>query len=140
MNFLPIIRKFFKLIAYGALTLIGLVFLFFSFFPESLESNLKQYNLDQFLSNTGDKINTFSNEITFIKPSPETLKAVNSKGIYINYPQKSMRFSLEEEIPECPFDLNTCFGFHGKGTSTLRSNEHNQQLLDRIKLLDTVDW
>jgi len=96
MNFLPIIRKFFKFIAYGALTLIGLVFLFFSFFPESLESNLKQYNLDQFLSNTGDKINTFSNEITFIKPSPETLKAVNSKGIYINYPQKSMRFSLEE--------------------------------------------
>ena len=51
----------------------------------------------------------------------------------------AMRFSLEEEIPECPFDLNTCFGFHGKGTSTLRSNEHNQQLLDRIKLLDTVD-
>jgi hypothetical protein len=96
MNFLPIIRKFFKLIAYGAFTLIGLIFLFFSFFPENLESNLKKFNLDTLLTNTGEKITTFSNDLTFVKPSPETLKAVNSKGIYINYPQKSMRFSLEE--------------------------------------------
>jgi hypothetical protein len=50
----------------------------------------------------------------------------------------AMRFSLEEPIPECPFDLNLCFGFHGRGTSTLRSNEDNQQLLDRIQLLETM--
>lgn len=50
----------------------------------------------------------------------------------------AMKFSLEEEIPECPFDLNNCFGFHGRGTSTLRSKEHNQQMLDRIKLLETI--
>lgn len=50
----------------------------------------------------------------------------------------AMRFSLEESIPECPFDLNLCFGFHGRGTSELRSQEDNQQLLDKIKLLDSV--
>lgn len=50
----------------------------------------------------------------------------------------AMQFSLEEPIPECPFDLNLCFGFHGRGTSTLRSPEDNKQMLDRIKLLETV--
>lgn len=51
----------------------------------------------------------------------------------------AMQFSLEEPIPECPFDLNLCFGFHGRGTSILRSNEDNQQMLDRIKLLETIE-
>jgi hypothetical protein len=36
------------------------------------------------------------------------------------------------------FDLNLCFGFHGRGISELRSQEDNQQLLDKIKLLDSV--
>lgn len=50
----------------------------------------------------------------------------------------AMKFSLEEEIPECEFNLNNCFGFHGRGISLLRSENHNQQLLDRIKLLESV--
>ena len=96
MNFLPIFKNFFKIIAYGIFTLIGFVFLYFSFFPQSLESFLKDNNLDTFISNTSEKVSTFTNDLTFVKPSQETLNAVNSKGIYINYPQKSMRFSLNE--------------------------------------------
>ena len=96
MNFLPIFKNFFKIIAYGIFTLIGFVFLYFSFFPQSLESFLKDNNLDTFISNTSEKVSTFTNDLTFVKPSQETLNTVNSKGIYINYPQKSMRFSLNE--------------------------------------------
>lgn len=64
---------------------------------------------------------------------------LESHGCKFPSVELAMTFSLEEAIPECPFDLNLCFGFHGRGISTLRSNEDNQQMLDRIKLLETIE-
>lgn len=40
------------------------------------------------------------------------------------------KFSLEHEIPECEYNLNNTFGFHGKLT---------KQALDRIELLKKYD-
>lgn len=52
----------------------------------------------------------------------------------------AMRFSLEEQIPECTFDLNNTFGFHGRGVPEMDpSRGHYQQFLDRIKLLESVE-
>ena len=50
-----------------------------------------------------------------------------------------MKFSLEEQIPECEFNLNNTFGFHGRGVPEMDpSRGHYQQFLDRIKLLETI--
>jgi hypothetical protein len=51
----------------------------------------------------------------------------------------AMKFSLEEQIPECEFNLNNTFGFHGRGVPEMDpSRGHYQQFLDRIKLLETI--
>jgi len=51
----------------------------------------------------------------------------------------AMKFSLEEQIPECPFDLNKTFGFHGRGVPEMDpSRGHYQQFLDRIELLERI--
>lgn len=51
----------------------------------------------------------------------------------------AMKFSLESKIPECPnYDLNTCFGFHGRGVVTDVFEDGGQQFKDRLKLLDNV--
>jgi len=51
----------------------------------------------------------------------------------------AMKFSLEEQIPECEFNLNNTFGFHGRGDPKMDpSRGHYQQFLDRIKLLETI--
>jgi hypothetical protein len=51
----------------------------------------------------------------------------------------AMKFSLEEQIPECEFNLNNTFGFHGRGDPNMDpSRGHYQQFLDRIKLLETL--
>jgi len=49
----------------------------------------------------------------------------------------AMRFCLESKIPECEYDLNNCFGFHGKGDAFYHQGE-GQQFKERIALLDTV--
>lgn len=36
------------------------------------------------------------------------------------------RFALEMKIPECDYDLNKCFGFHGKGTAWHHLGEGDQ--------------
>jgi len=51
----------------------------------------------------------------------------------------AMRFSLESKIPECTnYDLNTCFGFHGKGVVVDVFEDGGQQFKDRLRLLDDV--
>jgi hypothetical protein len=49
----------------------------------------------------------------------------------------AMRFCLESKIPECEYDLNNCFGFHGKGDAFYHQGD-GQQFKERIALLDTV--
>ena len=52
----------------------------------------------------------------------------------------AMKFSLESRIPECDFNLNNCFGFHGRGDPR-NSCDHDgfyQQFQDKIKLLETL--
>lgn len=51
----------------------------------------------------------------------------------------AMQFSLESKIPECvKYDLNTCFGFHGRGIVVEVFEDGGQQFKDRLKLLDSV--
>jgi hypothetical protein len=52
----------------------------------------------------------------------------------------AMKFSLESKIPECDFNLDNCFGFHGRGDPR-NSCDHDgfyQQFQDKIKLLETL--
>lgn len=48
----------------------------------------------------------------------------------------AMRFALESKIPECAYDLNNCFGFHGKGDAFYHQGEGGQ-FKERLALLDT---
>jgi len=52
----------------------------------------------------------------------------------------AMKFSLESRIPECEFDLNNCFGFHGRGDPR-NFCDHDGfylQFQEKIKLLDLI--
>ena len=53
----------------------------------------------------------------------------------------AMKFSLESRIPECDFDLNNSFGFHGRGVpeNTCDHDGFYHQFHDRLALLDTVE-
>jgi len=53
----------------------------------------------------------------------------------------AMKFALESKIPECEFNLNNCFGFHGRGNpeSVAVHDGFYQQFQDKIKLLETID-
>jgi hypothetical protein len=65
--------------------------------------------------------------------------ALESYGCVFAPVEVAMRFSLEEQIPECEFNLNNTFGFHGRGDPNMDpSRGHYQQFLDRIKLLETI--
>ncbi len=53
----------------------------------------------------------------------------------------AMKFSLESKISECKYDLNNCFGFHGRGnpeTVSVHDGEY-QQFQEKCKLLETVE-
>lgn len=50
----------------------------------------------------------------------------------------AMRFSLESKIPECEYNLNNCFGFHGKGVVYDVFKGEGQQFKDRIALLSEI--
>jgi hypothetical protein len=54
----------------------------------------------------------------------------------------AMRFSLESKIPECEYNLNNCFGFHGRGYPHLVSVHDGfyHQFQEKCKLLDTVKF
>ena len=50
------------------------------------------------------------------------------------------KFSLESRIPECEYNLNNCFGFHGKGDPK-NVDVHDgfyHQFQEKCKLLDTI--
>lgn len=49
----------------------------------------------------------------------------------------AMRFSLESYIPECEYDLDKVFGFHGRGDSWI-FRDQGQQFKDRISLLNNI--
>jgi hypothetical protein len=52
----------------------------------------------------------------------------------------AMKFSLESRIPECEYNLNNCFGFHGRGNpeSVAVHDGFYQQFQEKCKLLDTI--
>jgi hypothetical protein len=52
----------------------------------------------------------------------------------------AMKFSLESKIPECEYNLDNCFGFHGRGlpeTVSVHDGEY-EQFQEKCKLLDQV--
>ena len=52
----------------------------------------------------------------------------------------AMRFSLESKIPECEYNIDNCFGFHGKGDPT-RISIHDgefQQFQEKENLLERI--
>ena len=64
---------------------------------------------------------------------------LESHGCVFAPVEVAMKFSLEEQIPECEFNLNNTFGFHGRGDPNMDpSRGHYQQFLDRIKLLERI--
>ena len=46
----------------------------------------------------------------------------------------AMRFALEAKIPECEYNLNNSFGFHGKGNAYYHYGE-GRQFMEKIELL-----
>jgi len=52
----------------------------------------------------------------------------------------AMKFSLESKIPECEYNLDNCFGFHGRGIpETVSVHEGHYEMFQRkIKLLDEI--
>jgi hypothetical protein len=50
------------------------------------------------------------------------------------------KFSLESRIPECEYNLNNCFGFHGKGDpkNIYVHDGFYHQFQEKCKLLDTI--
>jgi hypothetical protein len=51
----------------------------------------------------------------------------------------AMLFSLESKIPECEYNLNNCFGFHGKGIVHEVHQGEGQQFQEKINLLNLID-
>lgn len=50
----------------------------------------------------------------------------------------AMRFSLESEIPECEYNLNNSFGFHGKGIVKSVHGNNGKQFVEKNNLLKDV--
>ena len=52
-----------------------------------------------------------------------------------------MKFSLESKIPECEYNLNNCFGFHGRGypKNVCDHDGEYMQFQDKQKLLETIE-
>ena len=83
---------FFKLFKYLFLISIALIFLYFSLAPGEYEKYTKQYNLNRPL----DFLQQKYKEITFIPLNEKEVEFVNNKEIFINYPQKSIRYTLRD--------------------------------------------
>ena len=49
----------------------------------------------------------------------------------------AMTFALESKILECEYNLNNCFGFHGKGDAFYHQGEGGQ-FKECLSLLDTI--
>ncbi len=53
----------------------------------------------------------------------------------------AMKFSLESKISECEYDLNNCFGFHGRGDPNNMCDHDGefQQFQNKQKLLESIN-
>lgn len=67
-------------------------------------------------------------------------RALEQHGCKFAPVEVAMKFSLESKIPECDFNLNNCFGFHGRGDprNTCDHDGFYQQFQDKLKLLESV--
>lgn len=83
---------FIKIIKYLILIFIAAVFLYLSLKPSIYQDFLIKYNS----YNPLNFLNQKYREITFIPLSEKELEFVNSKEIFINYPQKSIRFLISD--------------------------------------------
>lgn len=82
----------FKFLKYIVLILIALVFLYFSLVPEEYNRYSKEYQINkpfEFLQNQ-------YKQLTFIPLSEKEVEMINNKEIFINYPQKSIRYTLKD--------------------------------------------
>ena len=50
----------------------------------------------------------------------------------------AVQFSLEGMIPGYPYNLDNCFGFHGRGEVEYLFKDQGQQFKDRIMLLNNI--
>ena len=66
--------------------------------------------------------------------------ALEQHGCIFAPVEVAMKFSLESRIPECDFDLNNSFGFHGKGDpkSIEVHDGFYQQFQDKLKILEQM--
>jgi hypothetical protein len=82
----------YKFLKYIILIFIALVFLYFSLVPSEFQKYTTEYKLNQ----PFDYLKNKYNELTFIPLNEKELEVINSKEIYINYPQKSIRYQLSD--------------------------------------------
>jgi hypothetical protein len=101
---------FFRRIKYLFLISLAIVFLYLSLSPSEYDKYLKKYNLNA----PFDYVTQKYRELTFVKLSPQELQMINNKSIYINYPQKSIKYNLA--------DLGISF------------NERREKIIDQKKL------
>jgi len=65
---------------------------------------------------------------------------LESRGCKFAPVEVAMKFSLEEKIPECEFDLNNTFGFHGRGDPDHDPSQgFYWKFKEKIKLLESID-
>jgi len=102
--------EIFRRLKYLLLISLAIIFLVFSLQPSEYDKYLKKYNLNV----PFDYISQKYNELSLLKLTPEELKVINTKSIYINYPQKSIKYSLG--------DLGISF------------NEKKERVIDQNKL------
>jgi len=81
---------FFKVLKYLILISIALIFLYFSLSPSEYEKYSKEYQLNKPFEYIEQKYR----ELTFIPLSEKEVDFVNNKEVFINYPQKSIRYVL----------------------------------------------
>jgi hypothetical protein len=62
-----------------------------------------------------------------------------SKGCKFAPTELAVKFSLEGMIKGYDYDLNKCFGFHGKGETEYLFGDKGQQFKDKIALLNTIN-
>jgi len=102
----------YKIIKYLILISIAILFLYFSLVPAEFEKFSKHYQINK----PFDYINQKYQEYTFIPLNEKELSLINRKELFINYPQKSIRYELK--------DLGISF------------NSRRERELDEIKFLE----
>lgn len=84
--------KLFKFFKYIFLITLGFLFLYFSLTPSEYERYYNEYQINRPI----DYLNQKYKELTFIPLNERELEILNNKEIFINYPQKSIRYQLKD--------------------------------------------